>query len=132
MEEFLNALDDLIAETEGLSVIELVGALELAQNNLIAGRYDEFNNGAVTPQHGLVGPNALLELLADLIADVLGALSVIELVGALELAKNDIIAGLAVAELLTEDGEEATPQHGLISPNALLELLTEDDKEATA
>ena len=28
------------------------------------------------------------------------------LVGALELAKSDIIAGLAVAELLTEDGEE--------------------------
>jgi len=52
MEEFLNALDDLIAETDGLSVIELVGALELA--------------------------------------------------------KNDIITGLAVAELLTEDGEEAT------------------------
>ena len=35
MEEFLNALDDLIAETEGLSVIELVGALELAKNNII-------------------------------------------------------------------------------------------------
>jgi hypothetical protein len=52
MEEFLSALDDLIVETEGLSVIELVGALELA--------------------------------------------------------KNDIIAGLAVAELMTEDGEEAT------------------------
>jgi len=54
MEQFLNALDELIAETEGLSVIELVGALELA--------------------------------------------------------KNDIIAGLAVAEMLTEDGEgeEAT------------------------
>lgn len=52
MEEFLSALDALIEETEGLSVIELVGALELV--------------------------------------------------------KNDIIAGLAVAELLTEDGEEAT------------------------
>ena len=52
MEEFLSALDDLIAETEGRSVIELVGALELA--------------------------------------------------------KSDIISGLAVAELLTEDGEEAT------------------------
>jgi hypothetical protein len=55
MEEFLNALDDLIAETEGLSVIELVGALELA--------------------------------------------------------KNDIIAGLAVAELLTEEGEVKRQQH---------------------
>ncbi len=59
MEQFLNALDDLIAETEGLSVIELVGALELA--------------------------------------------------------KNDIIAGLAVAELLTEDGEEATAGPGPLS-----------------
>ena len=37
MEEFLSALDDLIAETEGLSVIELVGALELAKNDIIAG-----------------------------------------------------------------------------------------------
>jgi hypothetical protein len=37
MEEFLNALDELIAETEGLSVIELVGALELAKNDIIAG-----------------------------------------------------------------------------------------------
>ena len=83
MEEFLNALDGLIAETEGLSVIELVGALELA-------KMEEFLNA-----------------LDDLIAETEG-LSVIELVGALELAKNDIIAGLAVAELLTEDGEEAT------------------------
>ena len=37
MEEFLSALDDLIAETEGLSVIELVGPLELAKNDIIAG-----------------------------------------------------------------------------------------------
>jgi len=37
MEEFLSALDDLIAETEGLSVIELVGALELAKNDIISG-----------------------------------------------------------------------------------------------
>ena len=37
MEEFLTALDDLIAETEGLSVIELVGALELAKNDIISG-----------------------------------------------------------------------------------------------
>ena len=37
MEEFLNALDDLIAETEGLSVIELVGALELAKSDIISG-----------------------------------------------------------------------------------------------
>lgn len=37
MEEFLSALDELIAETEGLSVIELVGALELAKNDIIAG-----------------------------------------------------------------------------------------------
>ena len=36
MEEFLSALDDLILETEGLSVIELVGALELAKNDIIA------------------------------------------------------------------------------------------------
>ena len=38
MEEFLNALDDLIAETDGLSVIELVGALELAKNDINAVR----------------------------------------------------------------------------------------------
>ncbi len=36
MEEFLSALDDLIAETKGLSVIELVGALELAKNDIIS------------------------------------------------------------------------------------------------
>lgn len=44
----------------------------------------------------------------DALIEETEGLSVIELVGALELAKNDIIAGLAVAELLTEDGEEAT------------------------
>jgi len=37
MEEFLNALDDLIEATEGLSVIELVGALELAKSDIISG-----------------------------------------------------------------------------------------------
>jgi hypothetical protein len=37
MEEFLNALDDLVAATEGLSVIELVGALELTKHDIIVG-----------------------------------------------------------------------------------------------
>jgi hypothetical protein len=65
MEQFLNALDDLIAETEGPSVIEIVGSLELAKNDIIAGRYDKFNNGAVTPQHGLISPKALLEFVTE-------------------------------------------------------------------